>query len=577
MRLKDVRVRFYPVNKMQYEGRLTDNQRPKIFFIFVVLFYIFYQLLMQPSWVLGGGMWAEMATNYYPNANASSFVQKLLSTDAGYIPAPQRLIALVGNQLNLPAATIPYFYTWSSIFFTGILVGVFCLPQFRKLVRSDYLRFFTSIAVLLVADFETRTFINFTYFGAFFVAIITALALVEDSEEIPWWAGITPILMVSKPAVLAAMPAMILVAFVSRPRFRLIVLLAVVLCLGQFLQMFISSTAGTMPFRNGDITFVSKLLTVVKYFFGFFGGYITGPYLQFQQFYLIICGILIFFVCFFLFQFKRSSSNALIVVGISILFFNVLLNTFALSDSWNLDMARLHGIPVHRHIIVGFFGCVLVMCGVVCSVTNNNSFKSRSRFIDGFGAFLFVLWFLGVGWLAFAGKVSREPGSPTINNSQWQILAEAIDSGQSPLCVPIDPWWKVANWMYHRNCGLLEPPPAWEDGRVRINDNFTHQIDIPASLIDKTLVSAAILVKPLGSGKSFVEVQMRIKLKDGNIRYLSGSRDFYASGGLLMLVGGEPIPINDISAITLIFNVPVEVALTPEEPAGVPGVAWMGH
>ncbi len=41
MRLKDVRVRFYPVNKMQYEGRLTDNQRPKIFFIFVVLFIYF--------------------------------------------------------------------------------------------------------------------------------------------------------------------------------------------------------------------------------------------------------------------------------------------------------------------------------------------------------------------------------------------------------------------------------------------------------------------------------------------------------------------------------------------------------
>ncbi|NKC48733.1 hypothetical protein HED54_12180 [Ochrobactrum anthropi ATCC 49188] len=101
-----------------------------------------------------------------------------------------------------------------------------------------------------------------------------------------------------KPAVLAAMPAMILVAFVSRPRFRLIVLLAVVLCLGQFLQMFISSTAGTMPFRNGDITFVSKLLTVVKYFLDFWG-YITGPYLQFQQFYLIICGILIF-SCVFL-------------------------------------------------------------------------------------------------------------------------------------------------------------------------------------------------------------------------------------------------------------------------------------
>ncbi|NKW80860.1 hypothetical protein HGG72_11700 [Ochrobactrum pecoris] len=132
------------------------------------------------------------------------------------------------------------------------------------------------------------------------MAIITALALVEESEEIPWWAGITPILMVSKPAVLAAMPAMILVAFVSRPRFRLIVLLTVVLCLGQFLQMFISSTAGTMPFRNDDITFVSKLLTVVKYFFGFFWGVYYRPLLTVSTILLDNIWYIYFFRVFFL-------------------------------------------------------------------------------------------------------------------------------------------------------------------------------------------------------------------------------------------------------------------------------------
>ena len=166
---------------------------------------------MQPSWMLGGEMWAEMATNYFPNANSPSYFHKLFSTDAGYIPVPQRLIALVGNALNFPAGSIPYFYTWSATLLTGMMVGTFCLARFRILVKNDALRFCAAIVILIVADFETKTFINFTYFAAFFVAIITSLALVDDIEEVPWWAWFVPILMVSKPAVLSALPAMIIV------------------------------------------------------------------------------------------------------------------------------------------------------------------------------------------------------------------------------------------------------------------------------------------------------------------------------------------------------------------------------
>lgn len=575
--LKHLCGQLFPVHKSQLDDRLNDDRRPVALFIFIVLFYVFYQLVMQPSWVTGGEMWAEMATNYYPNANASSYLQKLLSTDAGYIPAPQRLIALIGNQLNLPAASIPYFYTWSSILFTAMLVGAFCLAQFRKIVKNDFLRLFTSIAILLVADYETRTFVSFTYFSAFFVAIITALALVDDSAEIPWWAWLVPVFMVSKPAVLAALPAMILVALVSRFRFRLIVLLSVILCMGQFLQMFISSAAGTMPIHITDITFASKLLAIVKYFLGLMGGYLTGPALNLQQFHLMLAGSFVLSLCAYLVAFRRSASNALILVGVSLLFFNVFINVFALTDSWNLDMARLQGIPVYRHIIVGFFGCVLVLCGVISTASNNGSFASRSPFVGGAGAFLFAIWFLGVGWLGFAGKINREPVSPTINSSQWQTMAGAIDAGLSPLCVPINPWWKGANWMYARNCGLLKSPPAWEDGHVLVNNNLTYQINPPSALFDKTLVAAAVLVKPLGPARSFVEVLMRIKLKDDNIRYFSGSKDFKASGGLLMLVGEKPISINEIAAVTLIFNVPVAVALAAHDPSDVPSVAWMGH
>ncbi|QTN98420.1 hypothetical protein J8E27_09220 [Brucella sp. 458] len=572
--LKKMRGQLFPVHKPQLEKRLDDDRRPIALFFFVILFYVCYQLIMQPDWVTGGEMWAEMATNYYSNANASSYIQKLLSTDAGYIPAPQRLIALMGNQLNLPAASIPYFYTWSSILLTGMLVGAFCLAPFRILVNNDFLRLFISVAILLVADFESRTFVNFTYFSAFFVSIITALALASDSEEMPWWAWLVPVFMVSKPAVLAALPAMILVAFVSGVRFRLIVLITVILCAGQLLQMFISSAAGVMPIRATDISFVSKQLAIVKYFLGLMGCYLTGPAFKLQEHHQILAGSFVLSLCAYLLVFRRSASNALILVGVSLLFFNVSLNVFALTDSWNLDMARLQGNPIYRHIIVGFFGCILVLCGVISSALNKSSVTSCSPFVGGATAFLFFIWFLGSGWLEFAGKISREPVFPTVNSSQWQIMADAIDDGLSPLCVPIDPWSKGANWMFNRNCGLLKPPPAWEDGSVVVNNNLAYQVGIPEVLLDKNLVAAAVFVKPLGHSRSFVGALMRVKLKDSSTRYFSGSNDFNASGGLLMLLGEKPVAMGDVESITLMFNAPVEVA---QEPAGIPGVAWMGY
>lgn len=575
--LKHLREQFFVVHKSQCEDCLNDKMRPATLFVLTILFYLFYQLLMQPGWVTGGEMWAEMATNYYPNANASSYFQKLLSTDAGYIPLPQRLIALIGNQLNLPAASIPYFYTWSSILFTVMLVGSFCLAQFRKVVKSDLLRFCTSIAILLVADFETRTFINFSYFSAFFAAIVTALALVDDTDDVPWWAGFVPIFMVSKPAVLAALPAMILAAFVSRSRFRWIVFFAVLLCMGQFVQMFVSAATGAMPVRSADFTFSSKLIAIGIYFLGLLGGYITGPIFHLEQLYLMLAGALLLGLCACLVAFKRSSANALILVGMSLLFFNVFLNVFAMSDWWNFDLAWLHDIPIYRHIIVGFFGCVLVVSGVIASVTMNDSFGSLSRFMEGAGTCIFAIWFIGVGWLTVAGNLSREPIPPTVNSSQWQIMADAIDTGVSPLCVPINPWWKGANWMYHRNCGLLKSPPAWEDGRLLINEKLTHKITLPDDLMEKTLVSAAVLVKPLGPAISFVDVVMRIELKDGSATYFSGSRELSSRGGLLMLVGENPIAISEVSGAFLTFNVPVEVARAAQESAGVPGVAWMGY
>ena len=84
---------------------------PKLLFSLTICLYITYQILIQSSWLFSGEMWAEMATNYFVNAKSSSYLTNFFATDAGYIPLPPRIIAFIGNSLNMSAAVIPYFYT----------------------------------------------------------------------------------------------------------------------------------------------------------------------------------------------------------------------------------------------------------------------------------------------------------------------------------------------------------------------------------------------------------------------------------------------------------------------------------
>jgi hypothetical protein len=131
--------------------------------------------------------------------------------------------------------------------------------------------------------------------------------------------------------------------------------------------------------------------------------------------------------------------------------------------------------------------------------------------------------------------------------------------------------------MYQRNCGLLKPAPGWENGHILIKDKLSVELKPPSTLSDKALVATAVMVRPISSGKALVEVQMRIELEDGNVEYFSGARNLKSSGGLLLLTGKSHVAIKDISSVRLVFNLPVEIALASDDPAGVPGIAWMGN
>lgn len=555
--------------------------QPVLLFACCVLFYSTYLLILQSSWVLSGEMWAEMATNYYINAKSSSLFQNFFATDAGYIPLPPRIIALIGSALNLPAQFIPYYYTWSAILAIALMTGSFCLRPFRVLIQNDFLRVLVAIAILMLADFESRTFINFTYFSVFFIAILTALAFVEKTRNSPWWSWSIPILLLSKPAVLAILPAMLITSFVSNQRFRNITIVSIVVGLIQLVQLVISQKSGDMAlYQSADSTLISKIETTLFYFLGLIGQFTLGPtfaLLNFLPSTLIYIGFAIFCILTIIIIYAKKTSVILIVIGLSLILFQLLINSFGMSFFWNTDLVRLEKIMLHRTTLGIWIGIVLIAAGVSTQLSSNFQFKNIR--ISYFPIVIFALWFLVSGWAIKAINVSKHPPFPTIGNSQWQLMSPLINAGTSPLCVPIDP----IGWVYGKNCRQLNTELKW--GALLtyvdlINENASSKITVvtPEIISGNHLLAFSIPVKP-SQNKSTLPtiVKAVLKMKNSDIHLLSGDAKLKHSGGAIMVKTNEPIPIKDILEIILEFDHPVSIGMTNFAGIQEPAIMWMGN
>lgn len=546
--------------------------RPLLLFAITIVLSVIYMTRLGSAFLLDGQMWAEMATNYFVNAQGTTLIQRLFSTDAGYIPLPQRLIALVVAVLRLPAAAVPYAYSWAAVVLTAAIVGAFCLRPFRALVRSDAQRFFTVVAVLIVIDFETRTFINFTYVAAFLAAVLTALALVSRTEEVPRWAWCLPVLMMSKPAVLAALPAMVCAASVSRRRFRHVTFAVLILTTVQVVQMAFSHADGTFVSTHA-VSLMDRFVAAAKYGVGFLGVYIGGP----ASARPLILGTLAAACCAGAFFRPHGGVNALLLTGSGLLLFNVVLNCFVLTDMWNLNMARLEGAPVYRHIIVGYMGVVLIVTALF--VRLDDGLSRKRGYLAGLGSALFVVWFVMSGWLFRGVQISATPGAPVLDNSSWVPMSPIIDSSE-PVCVPINP----IGWVYGRDCGLLNPEigAAFAAGLVFYPADMqgsiaTINVPLLPKNTGKRLLSLAVLAKP-GEGLSHdVSAKAVIAMKDGGTRVLQGRRRLPGSGGLVLMTAKRDIAFDEIEALKIeVDGVNAFGFVAGRDPAE-PALLWMGE
>jgi hypothetical protein len=408
-----------------------ESKLCRFYFFLVFVFYIGYELIMQGKWVLSGEMWAEMGTNFYVNANSVPLAQKFLSTDAGYLPLPQRVLAVLPNWFSFPAYSTPYFYTWAAIFLTAGMVGLFCLPIFRQIVKCDFLRFVSALFVLLMADFESRTFVNFTYFIVFSAAIVTTLAFVSDKKRpLPAWTWLLPFMMYSKPYALILMPAMMLTAFISQVRFRRITLLTLCFSLLQSFQLIISHHHGIMGYEiNESLGCFVKGFATAKYFLGLTLGYILGPglfanVLSLGTYYTLGTSLFILIVLISYLTRSPRNESVLVLMGLTLIFLNSLLNCFTLSRTWNLDLFYMIDLPLDRHAIAGFFGGLLIMTGLISSLHESllTAGQSRGRWKAAVGPLLFVFWACFSGWFSRGLMMGKVPISPSTGNSYWQIL-----------------------------------------------------------------------------------------------------------------------------------------------------------
>ena len=573
-----------------------------LLFGLAALFYPVHALLTRGELLLSGAMWAEMGTNYYPTSLDPSLVQRLFATDAGYIPLPQRLIAYAGSELGLPPDIVPHFYTGAALVLGALMIATVCLPVFRPVIASDGIRFVLAIALMLVPEYQTQTFINVTYFAVVPAVAVTALAAVQRDRDVPAWAWTLPVLMLSKPGVLAVLPAMLLVAVVASPRFRRVTLVSAVAGVVQAIQLALSTSSGTSLLQGSDQSAPSKLYTALKYAVGLAGRLLIGPGTTLGTYAWMLAGVGCLVAIGALALFFRSRATALVAIGLSLVLFTMLIDAFTFSAEFGRDMAMLAYPTFDRRFVVAVVGALFAMAGIVASVLESPRTAQLigrvrrvpfARLSSTVGTAVLVLWLGAAGWAHYASIVSQPFGVPIANISQWQQMSPTLRSGEPVVCVPLNPF----SWVFGRNCDNLtekfvptyyawvtpgdsdaDPQSAPSASPTGSDSGAGTALDlsVPREVRNGRLASLGVMVHP-AAGTHTVRGRAIVTDAAGTATVLEGEAQLPTDGGLLQFVASPTPLIEGTRSVRLEFDEPVGVAgLDATDPDTV-FVLWMGQ
>lgn len=530
-----------------------------------------------------GQMWAEMETNYYPTAASGTLLEKLFATDAGYIPFPQRAIALVGEVLSLPASAIPYYYSGAAHVLSGVLIATLILPQFRALIANDALRIVISLSLMLVLDAQTRTFLNFTYLAVLPLIYVTALALVCPGS-IPRWAWLWPVLVLSKPGVLSVLPAIALVAIVIPGRFRRIALVCVGVGIGLVARLAVSARSGANPLQPDTSTVMEKVVTTGEHFLAYLTRFIISPGAIVPRQELLWGGLALFVVALVVALICRTRPVALVAVALYASAFFLLISSFALASVFEPTLPLLNWEVFDRRVAINVLCAVLVLGAFVAVVAESAQIRALTaglhvrspgrlglaRFITrGILPLIFISWFVGIGWFGYATTVLVPVGGPLPNVSQWVSSAEELDTADMAVCVPLEPW----GWYYGRDCvpTYVDDPSQLTLGAV----GSSVDIPIPEVVLATDIESLVIFAPPANGGMGSAVLVLRYET--GHAVTVSATSTVEAGGGTFQFRIPAVADTPTIASAELSFSTPMNVAQSLVNDSIQPSSMWFSR
>lgn len=552
---------------------------PRVMFAAVLIGYPVFVMIAQPQWVFSGAMWAETATNYYPNSVSGSPWSALFATDAGYSPVFLRILALLPVAFGTSATAIPYVYTAIALLGAAVLVGSFCLPWFRLIIASDATRLVVVALILFVADFSTRTFINISYFAVVPIAACAVSAALAD-RPVPWWMFLLPILALTKPTVLAAIPLVVLALLFAGRRFRVIGVIIIAAAFAQVAQLAVSSLSGYALGPSTDWTTVDKAITAAKAGAALPGSLVLGPGHLTSFVVAAMCGILVAGGVVALLILTRRPGTVLAVAGLVLIVGNAAISAFGLSFWWNRGTVDsvISDVPISRQTIVAYIGAVFVVAGVVSALLDSVRDRLEAgstwyRVLAVLGAPIVLVWFVTSGWYARGIELLPAPAWPTTGNSAWESHADQIDRGE-PVCFPVDP----VGWGYTRGCHL-------GDGSAYSPAVFS---ETPVSEIEFTLPAASaarlaaltVYAAPAGGTTGSVTASADIQSARAGSTILTATSDLPADGGSLTFTTSPAARAalgasEGLVSVHVTFGVPVRIAYLTGEPTQPAMMVWV--
>jgi hypothetical protein len=550
--------------------RITFNEEhdkskvlPSMLFILVILIYLFFRFVVD-DYARSGEMWAEMATNFYQNARFGDLYHQFFATDAGYIPLLQRIIAWTVNIFKAPVHLIPYLYTWISIVLSAMMVGTFTLHYFRPLVQNDYTRMLISLIVLITISWETANFVSFTYLNLFYISIFVALALSKDNDDAPKIAFLIPILIMTKVHVLAIVPIMFLSIFFVKKRYKYIFSFTILMSILQVIQVMVSHMNGQFKVEN-DFSLFDKLLSSFAFNFAYLGNYIVGYGNHFSSINLLIIGIIISIFALFTLFIKKKNSNTLIIVGLSIVFFIFFINSFALSNAFNLNNYSVnHGM--YRHVFPGFIGSILLLIGIAESWGNVLRYKPLIKYFS----FLLIFGWTISGNLIIMGINSSKELKHRTGYSNWQTMSQSIQNNDNNMCVPINPY----KWTYSKNCGYTHTL-NFGKGTYKTFEETSLSINIPTDIKNRKTIALLVGIDLTNNVSTNVELYAIATTLTGNKYKFYGFKNNVSSKSMILLNNTNREPVSNIVKLELTSNIPLKYWVKNGNKE--PSISWMGN